>query len=263
MDQNQTNNTKLNAQVLEPGLVIVRGLLTAHDEERMAREVWTWGNDTSNGFFKDGVPNATQGRGRMFDAAERFPTWLKDICNAAVAEARRIDPEMPPMDYTHLLVNCYMSSDGLQWHRDCYENDGKSDHPVVNLTLGAACTFAWKHEVDDPEKTVVLESGDFILFGGPCRLMLHKVKEILLDNIPPWMRTFEPGPVRFSITFRDAPEVRGREEEFKYFKFSASMKEQEAFNKMTKEERARMARAYQDEAERLAAERAMTAPGGA
>ena len=121
----------------------------------------------------------------------------------------------------------------------------QSDHPVVNLSLGAACRFGWKHERQDEGQSVVLESGDVLLFGGPCRYILHTIEEILLDTTPPWMDGFEPGPLRFSFTFRDAPEVLGREEEFRFFKFSADMKEQDDFDKARRDERAALARAYQ------------------
>lgn len=234
------------AEVLEPGMVVVRGILSPADEARMAREAWGWGtNDPSYGFFKEDKPNAAEGRGRLYDAAERFPGWVKDVCDQAVAKACASDPAMPSMDFTHLIVNCYLSSEGLQMHRDCYENDGTSDHPVVNLTLGAACVFAWKHERDDPEKTVVLESGDVLLFGGPCRLVLHGVREVLLQRAPGWMDDFEPGRMRFSLTFRDTPEIRGREDEFKYFKFSSYMPEQEAFDLAARKQRGALPRAYQ------------------
>lgn len=111
-------------RVLEPGLVIVSGLLTGKEEERMAREAFTMGQ-AEGGFYKDGVLNAAAGRGRIYDRAERFPVYLKDVCDGAVEEARRVDPTMPEMDFTHLLINQYTTRDGLMWHRDIYENDGK------------------------------------------------------------------------------------------------------------------------------------------
>jgi hypothetical protein len=56
-----------------------------------------------------------------------------------------------------------------------YENDGKSDHPVVNIicigaVIGALCCFGFKHKDDDLDRLVTLRSGDILLFGGPCRL---------------------------------------------------------------------------------------------
>ena len=231
---------KPSVTVIEPGLVLIRGILSAKEEEQMSRDAWSWGSDESSGFFDNfGTPNA-EGRGRIFDAAERFPSWLGEVCDQSVLEARAQDPLMPMMNYTHLLLNCYMSRGGIEWHRDVYENDGTSDHPVVNLTLGAACNFLWKHETMDEEQSIILESGDILLFGGPCRLMLHQVKEILLERIPPWMETFEPDPMRFSFTFRDAPEVCGREKEFKSFHLSQMMAEQDAYDAVDRGARVQM-----------------------
>merc|ERR1712232_1027156 len=106
------------------------------------------------------------------------------------------------MDCTHLLINMYTSSEGLQWHRDIYENDGKSDHPVINICVGASCRFGLRH-FDEPgfhgdtERELILRSGDCLMFGGRCRYIKHAVLEVLLDDCPNWM----PSPSRFSFTF--------------------------------------------------------------
>ena len=104
-------------------------------------------------------------------------------------------------------------SEGLQWHRDIYENDGQSDRPVVNLSVGASCVFGIRCP-SGLERHVLLRSGDCLLFGGPCRFAEHAVLDVRLDDRPSWMAR-EEAARRFSFTFRDSPEVRGREEEFK------------------------------------------------
>jgi alkylated DNA repair dioxygenase AlkB len=93
-----------------------------------------------------------------------------EYCNEAVTVARATDPSMPEMTCTHLLLNMYTTSDGLAWHRDVYENDGKSDHPVVNICVGASCKFGLRHDDEDPERVVTLRSGDCLLFGGGVSL---------------------------------------------------------------------------------------------
>mmetsp|Transcript_33474 Transcript_33474/g.50497 ORF Transcript_33474/g.50497 Transcript_33474/m.50497 type:complete len:143 (+) Transcript_33474:3-431(+) len=120
----------------------------------------------------------------------------------------------------------YTTNDGLVWHRDIYENDGSSDHPVVNLCVGASCLFGFNHSESDPERVIQLNSGDVLLFGGPCRLIRHAVHEVLLDEVPSWMKD---SPLRLSITFRDSPEVLGREEEFKYFRVKDHLVGQDDF----------------------------------
>ena len=101
-----------------------------------------------------------------------------------------------------------------------------SDHPVVNLCIGASCKFSFKHNEEDEERSLILRSGDVLLFGGRCRLMLHSVVEVYLDDCPDFMKD---DPCRLSFTFRDSPEVIGREEEFKYFKIAEDLVGQDDF----------------------------------
>jgi len=123
----------------------------------------------------------------------------------------------------------YTTSDGICWHRDIYENDGKSDHPVVNLCIGASCKFAFKHNENDDERSVILTNGDVLLFGGPCRFMMHSVLEVYLHDCPNWMKMTTLTPYRLSFTFRDSPEVCGREKEFKYFRVKENLVGQDEF----------------------------------
>ena len=97
---------------------------------------------------------------------------------------------------------------------------------VVSLCVGASCKFGVKHADSDPERVLTLRSGDCMLFGGPCRLIKHAVLEVMLDDCPEWMAEH---PVRFSFTFRDSPEVLGREHEFKYFRVKEHLVGQEQF----------------------------------
>jgi alkylated DNA repair dioxygenase AlkB len=228
-----TAATKPSIEKIEPGLVIIRNFIDDAECQRLAKMALEIGNqDDEDGFFtknESGESNLNTGeaRGRIYDNANRFhPSTIAHSADA-VAIARAVDPAMPNMTCTHLLINMYTSASGLKWHRDIYENDGKSDHPVVNLCIGAACRFGIKHNDDDPERILVLRSGDCLLFGGPCRFIKHAVLDVLLDQIPSWMPA--ESPLRFSFTFRDAPEVIGREHEFKYFKISENLVGQDDF----------------------------------
>ena len=98
---------------------------------------------------------------------------------------------------------------------------------MVNLCVGASCKFGVKHADSDQERVIILRSGDCMLFGGPCRLIKHAVLEVMLDDCPGWMAD---DPVRFSFTFRDSPEVLGREQEFKYFRVKEHLVGQEQFD---------------------------------
>lgn len=225
------SNDKMEVEVIEPGLVVLRHFLDDHECQRIAEMAQDWGNRGENGFYTvnesgQKVLNTGENRGRIYDAATRFPLDVIHHSHQAALAACDADPAMPNMECTHLLLNMYTTSEGLVWHRDIYENDGKSDHPVVNLSIGATCVFGFKHEDTDEERTIYLRSGDILLFGGPCRLIKHAVLEILLEDCPDWMKD---NPCRFSLTFRDSPEVLGREQEFKYFRIKEHLVGQEDF----------------------------------
>ena len=217
-------------EYLEPGLVVIRGLVDDEGCERLAQSAFDLGKHEENGFFTDSgeLNTGEAGRGRIYDCATRFPAFVLDHCRRAVRMARKHDSAMPRMRCTHILLNMYTNSDGLVWHRDIYENDGRSNNPVVNLCVGASCSFGYKHKDEDEEKILTLRSGDCLLFGGPCRLIKHAILDVDLQDCPKWM-TKSANPVRFSFTFRDSPEVLGREEEFKYFRVDEHLVGQRTF----------------------------------
>jgi alkylated DNA repair dioxygenase AlkB len=235
-DQENANSKQIQGVVpacfvLEPGLVLLRNFVSDDECQRLAETALCMGEEGEAGFYAstDGskvLNTGEKGRGRIYDAATRFGTSVTDLCPQAVDMAKAVDPTMPEMTCTHVLLNLYTNSDVLVWHRDIYENDGTSDHPVVNLCVGASCRFGFKHEDKDLDQEVILRSGDCLLFGGRCRFMKHAVLEVMLDDCPEWMKDT---PFRLSFTFRDSPEVLGREEEFKYFKVQEHLVGQDEF----------------------------------
>lgn len=202
--------------VLEPGLVHISGALTATEQECLARVALEEG-ERCGGFYESGKLNSARTRGRIYDTMERFPRSIQQLCLKQVARARGADPAMPAMVPTHLLLLKYASETGIRFHRDNSENDGAGEFPVVSLSIGNSAVFVLKHERDGPETKILLASGDAVLFGGPCRQMLHAVTEVHTHTAPSWL----PTPflnARLNFTFRHAPEILGREKEFALFK---------------------------------------------
>ena len=213
---------------LEPGLVLIHGLVDDEECQKLAQSAMRMGTEGKDGFFTStgDLNTGEAGRGRIYDCATRFPSFVVSHCDRAVEMARHSDSAMPKMNCTHVILNMYTNSDGLVWHRDIYENDGRSDHPVVNLCVGASCSFGYKHHDEDEEQVITLRSGDCLLFGGRFRLIKHAVLHVDLEDCPEWMID---NPVRFSFTFRDSPEVLGREDEFKYFRVDDHLVGQDTF----------------------------------
>jgi alkylated DNA repair dioxygenase AlkB len=177
-----------NRFVLEPGLVLIRNFVSDEECQRLADTALRMGEEresrfyTSTGEGSKVLITGENGRGRIYDAATRFGTNVTDLCPQAVEMIKAVDPTMPEMTCTHVLINLYTNSDGLVWHRDIYENDGASDRPVVNLCVGASCRFGYKHQDEDPDQAVILQSGDCLIFGGRCRLIKHAVLDVMLDD---------------------------------------------------------------------------------
>jgi hypothetical protein len=130
-------------EVIEPGLVVLRNFADDAECRRLAQLARAWGDATSPSCIQPYYVRSTDGslklntgesRGRIYDAATRFPADVIAHCNEAVTKAKMHDEAMPEMTCTHLLLNMYTDTTGLVWHRDIYENDGRSDHPVCPRT---------------------------------------------------------------------------------------------------------------------------------
>ncbi|GMH71826.1 hypothetical protein TL16_g05756 [Triparma laevis f. inornata] len=193
--------------------------------------------------------NARQGRGRIYDALKSYPDseFLERICQDITKRARRVDPTMPPVDPTHLLTMYYTKPKKLGWHRDDGPQDGQSLAPVVSLSLGNDCEFLLVDDDKDPGRdnanpanriSVTLRSGDAILFGGEERWIKHTVSSIAENTCPRFLLDVQreeaerhcpeggwvpPASFRINLTFREAPELLGKEggEKFYYFATSA------------------------------------------
>ena len=227
-----SDDPPISVEVLEPGLVHIKHALGRDAQLALAEVAMARGNHPTDGFWRppteDGAPrvlncSVSMSRGRVFDAVGRFPASFVEACGAAVRTARAADPHMPAMDPTHLLMVYYESGRGIFWHKDNARNDGRNDHPVVSFSLGNRCSFSVQHNWswgDNPRKgvkrTIILESGDALLFGGACRYIHHSVTGVKRNTAPPWLPMLKDK--RLNLTFRDAPEVAGEEHStYKYF----------------------------------------------
>ena len=196
-------------EIIRPGVVILRGVLTHDEQMRVIDIVQRHGGLTR----EDGDWNFFQKRGRTFDALSNYPQqdeqFIRDMFHRfrdKVSQAP--NAEIPIVGLTHVLTWWYPDQKGMGWHRDGYGgNNGDKDSPVYSLTVGNSCTFEWRPVDDETTKeSAIIESGDLIVFGGPQRMMLHRVKKIHLN-------TFEPLNVRINITFRKLDTFTKQDEE--------------------------------------------------
>jgi alkylated DNA repair protein (DNA oxidative demethylase) len=76
------------------------------------------------------------------------------------------------------LINFYDARARMGAHQDRDEKDFFA--PILSLSLGDSCRFRFGNETrGGPTQTLILESGDVLVFGGPARKMFHGVDKIL------------------------------------------------------------------------------------
>ena len=107
---------------------------------------------------------------------------------AAAAGYRDFAPEA-------CLINRYGPAARMGLHQDRDEAD--FSQPIVSVSLGRAALFRiGGARRGDPSRTVTLEDGDVVVFGGPARLMFHGVDRLTGPAHP------VTGEGRINLTFR-------------------------------------------------------------
>eukprot|EP00026_Physarum_polycephalum_P016186 Phypoly_transcript_17043.p1 GENE.Phypoly_transcript_17043~~Phypoly_transcript_17043.p1 ORF type:complete len:243 (+),score=23.71 Phypoly_transcript_17043:91-819(+) len=208
-----------NLQVLGQGLVFIKGALSQDLQIFLANYALEAGKSPENGFWTtmpDGaqVLNSDTGRGRIYDTIDKFqkPGFILDLCQQLVSTAQQHDPKLPDMNPTHLLLLYYATADGMCWHSDSDKNDGNNDHPIVSITIGNSCDFGIKR-AGKKEEFLRLDSGDVLIWGGPNRMLPHCVEKVYMGTCPSYLPIKD---ARLNFTYRDAPDVLGKEDLYKY-----------------------------------------------
>ncbi len=216
-----------NILPLEPGLVHVKRFLPLEEQVKLATLLMQEGSRASGGFWENHQKlNCTESRGRIFNRVEAFPKLFPLAGMDALKRAQSVDHTLTSVKPTHLILLYYKSlglSPHIPWHQDNGENDGKGAFPVVSISLGDSCDFLLchskprvspHHSLANPKNLahrVTLHSGDALVFGGDCRHIWHAIYE-MHPNSAPKSLPFEGA--RMNMTFRYAPEILGREEDF-------------------------------------------------
>jgi DNA alkylation damage repair protein AlkB len=126
---------------------------------------------------------------------QHIPDDLKDLAKRIAAEpGMRIEPDI-------CLLNFYSGIAKLGLHQDKDERPEtlESGIPVVSISLGDSARFmiGGTRRKDDVQ-TIILESGDALVMGGPSRLRYHGVSGIFAGTAPKELGV----EGRFNLTFR-------------------------------------------------------------
>jgi alkylated DNA repair protein (DNA oxidative demethylase) len=123
---------------------------------------------------------------------DEFKSLARDL---AASIGMTIDPDL-------CIVNVYEPAEGrmgLHQDKDEGERSLAAGVPVVSISLGDTARFLFGGaKRKDPVETILLESGDAFVFGGPARLRYHGVSRILPGTAPPALALTG----RFNLTFR-------------------------------------------------------------
>lgn len=126
------NVSDMHCEVLEPGLVILRGALSIQSQLEISQMIFEHGHQRRKWWARTKVDgqerwmlnNYRQGRGRIYDALCHYPGGgsgevLRLLCEDSASLACRLDPAMPALcSPSHLLTLYYTSARKLGWHRD-------------------------------------------------------------------------------------------------------------------------------------------------
>lgn len=239
------------AEVIWPGVAVIRRICPRQAERYIVAKLLEKGDHKTEGLYEvapDGTRryNSTTSRGRIYRElafyGEEVSEWMLEYCEKAVRLAQKADSCMPHMKPDHALLLYYSTNVGIREHQDNGANDGQGDAPIVSFNFGKSVEYLVRMSKDEDKTAVRLDSGDVIVFGGPCRMLYHSVK-ICKKQPSPYPDLLKD---RVNLTLRYAPEIIGREGEFRTFKpgkLHWKKKKQEVESSATEEDSEKTAKA--------------------
>lgn len=95
------------------------------------------------------------------------------------------------------LINRYVPGARMGLHQDKDEHD--MHQPILSISLGLPVIFRFGGCYrQDPVRSILLEHGDVVIWGGASRLCYHGVQALKPGNHP------LVGPLRYNLTLRKA-----------------------------------------------------------
>lgn len=199
----------VNALALLPGVMLWREKFSRAQQERLLADVLA--RLEMAPLYRPRMP----GSDKEFSVEEsNFGSlgWVSDKAGYRYQPTHPVTgkawPEIPSMlmdlwreiaeapDAQCCLVNLYRDGARMGLHQDKDERDFTA--PVVSVSLGDEALFRIGGETRrTPTQSVMLSSGDVVMFGGPARLAYHGI-----DRIRPGSSSLIPGGGRINLTLR-------------------------------------------------------------
>ncbi|XP_010501672.1 PREDICTED: uncharacterized protein LOC104778965 [Camelina sativa] len=222
--------------VIRPGMVLLKNYLSINDQVMIVNKCRQLGLG-EGGFYQPGYrdeailrlkmmclgknwdPETSRyGEVRPDDGSRppKIPVEFNQFVEKAIKESQSLtasksnetsgEVTMPFMSPDICIVNFYTSTGRLGLHRDKDESEKsiRKGLPVVSFSVGDSAEFLYGDQMDEAmAETLVLESGDVLLFGGKSRNIFHGVRSIRKKTAPKVLlqeTSLRPG--RLNLTFR-------------------------------------------------------------
>lgn len=202
---------------LLPGFIHMQGVLPMTTQQSLlemscAVAAESRQSGISGGWYRreqDGQWSLNDGnKARFWDDISRFPFGVKELGEGVARLAGHRFPlhlAAPSAAFNARVgaLNFYSARGRMGWHVDD-TNFAKKERPIVMANLGNAADFGYKMRKGDADRSVRLDSGDVIVFGGPARDLVHALLQVHPQTSPQGLLFPEnPGVGRISITWRD------------------------------------------------------------
>lgn len=229
-------HTELTSSIvlLRSGMVLLKHFVTLSEQVAIVKKCRDLGVGPG-GFYQPGYQDGAKLRlqmmclGRDWDPQTRkygdrrtidgtrppgIPNEFSLLVKRAIHEAHahikeevsRAEEILPSMTPDICIANFYTTTGRLGLHQDRDESrkslqDGL---PVVSISIGDSADFLYGDQRDIAKaESVILESGDVLIFGGPSRHIFHSVTSILPDSAPrSLLEATSLRPGRLNLTFR-------------------------------------------------------------
>jgi len=174
------------AEVIEPGLIIIRNYFSESEQKRMAEGTLRWDPNDLKDFHADDLLPSHEG---VHKTKKSFSKWaIRQAC-AACTIARKIDASIPKMRTENMLVNFLTSAEGYVCHRNVCQVNDEANYSVANVCIGASCRFRVETlSKESPHKNIgreiTLRSGDIIISNGNKK---YSLLEVLSEECPQWL----------------------------------------------------------------------------
>ncbi|XP_076935244.1 DNA N(6)-methyladenine demethylase ALKBH1C-like [Bidens hawaiensis] len=170
---------------LGPGMILLNNYVSLKDQVDIVYlcDKWGAGHVGFEGFYEPYFRKGEDYRIHMWFGREEdpkippVPQQLISLAATAVQEAQAHLSKLPSMCPDTCLVCFYPLSCGRIGLHQIRDDSGRGS-PVVSIFIGEAAEFVYRQSGATKLKSVLLQSGDVLIYGGRSRSIYHGVTQI-------------------------------------------------------------------------------------